>query len=323
MQEKQIASSDEGAKENDLYLFHEVPRILMWNFKGGAGKTSITIGLASALNLLGYQVIVIDCDAQINSSLYFQQGIGRTQPFTGTLKDYIDGHGSVHAKDLLRTFTFCRTPGYDGSKDYFFVTEESAAETIPAPEHEKAVTRRCTISLIPGDLNLGASDFSDLESVKRMIAELTEEYDGKTILLCDCAPQLVPASNPVLFAGNRLLVPTLASNDSIYGIPTVLNIMNEVREAGVDLKLLGLFINNLDMREAVPKELAAQLRAAVQGTDTYLFESVIRHSASVEKARSLGIVPLVYEFGREYQMDLLHLAAEVVQRLAALEKEVC
>lgn len=322
MQDKTTAS-DKHTKEEDLYLFHEVPRILVWNFKGGAGKTSTTVGLASALNMLGYRVIVIDCDAQINSSLYFQQGIGRAQPFTGTLKDYIDGCGDVRAKDLLRTFTFCRTPGYDGSKDFFFVTEESTEETIPAPDIDKAVTRQCTISLIPGDLNLGASDFSDLGTVKRMIEELTEDYDGKTIILCDCAPQLVPASNPVLFAGNRLLVPTLASNDSIYGIPTVLNIMNEVREAGVDLKLLGLFINNLDMREAVPKELAVQLRTAVQGTDTYLFDAVVRHSASVEKARSLGIVPLVYEFGKDYQTDLVRLALETVNRLIMFDKEVC
>lgn len=314
-------SNSNKKKADDLYRFHEVPRILVWNFKGGAGKTSTTIGLASALNVVGYRVIVIDCDAQINSSLYFQQGIGRAQPFTGTLKDYIDGCGSIHAKGLLRTFTFCRTPGSDGAKDYFFVTEESSTETIPAPENVKAVTRQCTISLIPGDLNLGASDFSDLGTVKRMIGELTEDYDGKTIVLCDCAPQLVPASNPVLFAGNRLLVPTLASNDSIYGIPTVLNVMNEVREAGVDLKLLGLFINNLDMREAVPKELALQLRTAVQGTDTYLFDTVVRHSASVEKARSLGIVPLVYELGKEYQIDLIRLATETVNRLITFDKE--
>lgn len=308
-------------EDKELYLFKTNPCVLVWNFKGGVGKTNCTTNLASVLNLSGYNVVILDCDAQINSSLFFQQGIGKQEPFDGTIKDYIDANGGIHAKELLRTFTFNRTPGSNGEKDFFFVTEDSPREVVNAPENVKPSTRQCTISLIPGDLEIGSSDFSDLSVIRRLVDELLEDDDGRTIVLFDCAPQLVPASNAVLFAGNRLLIPTLASNDSLYGIPTVINILNEVRESGVNLKLLGILINNLDLREAIPKELAAQFRVALEGSDTYLYDAFIRHSATCEKARSVGIPAIVYEFCKDYELDIIKFGQETLQRLIQLDEE--
>lgn len=304
------------------YKFKRTPVILSWNHKGGVGKTQIgTIGLGGALAKQGYRVIVIDADSQINASLYFQQGVGRLEPFDGTLRDYIDSNGSVSANDILRTFTFCRTPGSDRQKDFFYVTEKSKRGTVPAPEGAKPATRTLTMSLVPGDSEIGGANLENMGIMQQLIADL-DDGSGETIFILDAPPQLMPIMNPALFCANYLVTPVLASNDSIYGIPTVLSVMQEVRQVGFDIQLLGVFVNNYDKREAVPRELAAQLRASLKGTDTHLFETAVRHSSLSERARSLGIVPQVADGPlADFNVDLWNLATEVVRRIEFLEKQ--
>lgn len=306
------------------YKFNKTPVILSWNHKGGCGKSSVgTLGLGAALSKQGYRVIIIDADSQINASLFFQQGIGKLEPFDRTIRDYIDSNGSISARDILRTFTFNRTPGVNGMKDSYYVTEESKFETIPAPEGVKNSTRSVTMSLVPGDSEIGGANLENLEIMKQLVSDL-DDGTGETIVIIDCPPQIMPIMNPALFCANYLLIPVLPSNDSIYGIPTCLSIMQEIRQVGFDIQLLGVFINNLDKREAVPKELAKQLRDSLAGTDTYVFgpNATCRHSSVVEKSRSIGVPSLVLENPlNEFNVDLWNLATEVVKRIKFLEKQ--
>lgn len=304
------------------YKFKKTPIILSWNHKGGVGKSQIgTIGLGGALAKQGYRVIVIDADSQINASLYFQQGIGRLEPFTGTIRDYIDSNGSVSAKDIVRNFTFYRTPGFDGQKDFFYVTEESASETIAAPQGAKPATRSLSMSLVPGDSEIGGANLENMGIMQQLVADL-DDGSGETIFIIDAPPQLMPIMNPALFCANYLITPVLPSNDSIYGIPTVLSVMQEVRQLGFDIQLLGIFINNYDKREAIPRELTAQLRESITGTDTHLFRTCVFRSSLAERARSLGIIPAVAAGPLEgLNVDLWNLATEVVKRIEFLERQ--
>lgn len=296
--------------------------VLVYNAKGGVGKSSTTFNLAAAFARLGFHVTCLDMDSQQNLTLAFAQGLQKADSFTGTIKDYIDSNGSVSAKNILRTFTFCRTPGgKTGMKDFFYVTEESRYETIPAPENAGNVTRSCTMSLIPGDSEIGSCNLENLGIVRNLVAEISKDQPDDSIILIDCPPQLMPVMSPALFAGDYVLIPVTPTSDAIAGLPTVFKIINEVRSIGFDIKPLGFFINNLDAREITLKESAAGLREIFQNDNSglYMFKTVVRHASSVERGRSIGQPVVVQEFMTNYYADITNLAFEVIDRINEIE----
>ena len=51
-----------------------VLKLVVYNYKGGAGKTTLTVNLAAALAELGLKVLMIDLDPQCNTTQFFQEG---------------------------------------------------------------------------------------------------------------------------------------------------------------------------------------------------------------------------------------------------------
>lgn len=311
------------AKNTGHHFQSNRPRtILTYNAKGGVGKSSTVFNLSAAFARLGFNVTCLDMDSQQNLTLAFAQGLQKEDLFSGTIKDYIDSNGSISAKELLRTFTFCRTPGgKTGMKDFFYVTEESQRETVTAPENAGSVTRSCTMSLIPGDSEIGSCNLENLGIVRSLVAEISEDAPLDSIILVDCPPQLMPVMSPALFAGDYVLIPVTPTSDAIAGLPTVFKIINEVRSIGFDIKPLGFFINNLDARETTLKESAAGLQEVFQNSDSelYMFKTVVRHASSVERGRSIGQPVVVQEFMTNYYVDITNLAFEVVDRINEIE----
>lgn len=304
--------------------------VMIWNFKGGVAKSSSTVCLAAALNsVLHYNVCIIDTDPQCNTTMFFDQGRQNCEhpedllPITGTLKDYIDAGGEMHACDIKRTFTFSRTPGNNGEKDFFFTTEESMAESIPAPKTIKSVTRACTISLVPGDTDIASVNLDDPGVVQKLIDEINGESPEDTIILIDTPPQITNPLSAAIYGAKYVLTPIMASSDSIAGLEKVVATINEAREAGYNIELLGFLVCNFMTREAVPKEILEALRQALLGDDTpYLFNSVIRHNAYMERNRSIGIPCTVSQSGfSDLPMDYLNAAIEMINRIKELEEE--
>jgi cellulose biosynthesis protein BcsQ len=61
-------------------------RISILNFKGGVGKTSISTNAAHKLALMGYKVLLIDCDIQANASNLIPLKDRKTTTLTHVLK---------------------------------------------------------------------------------------------------------------------------------------------------------------------------------------------------------------------------------------------
>lgn len=302
------------------YKFNRTHVLITYNQKGGVSKTSSVIGIGSCLAKQGYRVIHIDCDPQKNLTLFYEQSV-QSQGFTGTIKDYIDAGGSISAKDLLRTFTFVRTPGSGKQKDFYYTIEESAIENIPAPENAKPATRSCTMSMIPGDPNIALVNLESPDIVQKLVSELVGDETERTIIIVDCPPAITSPINIALYMGTELLVPVTPASDAVAGIPTTLSVLNQVRAAGFPLKLIGLYISNLDARESVPKEIATAVRESLKETSIPVLNSVIRHSSSCEKSRALGVPAATLEFMQPYVVDLTLLSNEIIKRIREIEEE--
>lgn len=309
-----------GVSETPRYISKKAPIVLaVINRKGGCGKTSSSVTIAGLLNKeCGYKnVCIVDLDGQCSATLWMAQSLSGSleTPVRGTIKDYIESNGSISASDISRKFTFNRAAG-----DVYYASLESKAQTALTPADAKPATRTCTVTLIPGDDDIDNIVVNSPDILRRLVDELAADDPENTVVIFDCPPQYMPAVSLVMMTGCYIVSPVTASNDAIAGIPSILQTVNAAREAGYDAKFLGLYIWALDQRESLPKELVSALRENL-GEDL-LFNTVVRRTSSIERARSLGVPPCIYEFMTPFFAETYALTCEILDRIKKLEEEM-
>ena len=162
-------------------------RIAIYNLKGGAGRTTVTINLAAALACQGASVLV--CDLHGQSSL--TQALGFTEAV------YIGPTRSVYT--------------------YLTAKEGDPNRLIrPAPNDN--------FDVLPGDQRLYLADIM-LESLRNrehrlavLLNNLTKPYD---YILVDCPPYLGVLSDNALVASHRLLVPARMQKSHLQNLLTL------------------------------------------------------------------------------------------------------
>ena len=163
-------------------------KISFINYKGGVGKTSIVVNIAGVLAKMGLRVLVVDLDAQSNSSVWLMR------------LDRWNLLAMGEGKGLISIFI----PGKDHLRDCIL-------EDVVQDREEKI--------LLPGlDLIPTTFEFIDLEHefqpphhgenhfqrFSRQIQEIESDYD---YILFDCPPNVLRASESALFACNEIYVP--------------------------------------------------------------------------------------------------------------------
>src|SRR5215211_4997557 len=74
-------------------------KYVLSNKKGGVGKTTGTINLAGSLAALGYKVLVVDMEAQANSTYVF---LGNRRPDLSVYDLLIDEDNSVKVEEVIK-----------------------------------------------------------------------------------------------------------------------------------------------------------------------------------------------------------------------------
>lgn len=322
--------------------------IAIMNQKGGVGKTSTTLSLASVLGENNAnRVLVVDGDPSCNLTQFFADSI-RYDKITPTLQDYLNGN--AEADEIVRNFRFERYPG-----DRFVVTQESETE----PVHIKKYVAICktlyegetearlenveigsdefiwekpdrftSISLIAGSHALARHTFQnegEQDSFKNMLSYLssneqrplfgpTEEVPGETYCLIDCPPEDIFVIDPILKASDLVLVPMEVSTDSINGFAAIIRKLKEVHDEGYPTKLLGTFLTKYDKRTNIAKKEVSDFRAALEGTN-YLLDTVVALDSQQEKTRNLCVPLPIYKKSVPLSQSYFSLANEVVRRI--------
>lgn len=184
---------------------HTMKTIAIYHHKGGVGKTTVAINLAAALTKQGKKVLLIDIDAQANTT--FATGLVKFQ------SEEDDDLKDCNVYHLLEKSDFNFIPDIVRKSKFF-----SNPEIDVIPAH---------ITLIARQQNLVQSGPSR-SRLARKLEKVKTEYD---IVIIDTPPSLDLYAQAALTAADYLIIPSDLKPFSNQGLPSVKNfIKQEINE---------------------------------------------------------------------------------------------
>ncbi|MBZ9609963.1 AAA family ATPase [Clostridium estertheticum] len=231
--------------------------ISIFNQKGGCGKSTTTINLGAALAKQGRKVLVVDMDAQANTT----NGVGID-----------DEELEVTIYDLLI------------SKK---ITYEKIKEVIKKTEYENLECLPSDIQLSNAEIEL-ASAMSRETILKKIIDKIKNDYD---YILIDSPPSLGLLSVNSLVASDKLIIPVNTSYFSVKGIKHLMNTFNLVKDnLNGKLEIMGVLITMFNSRKTIAKNIRESL---IEVFGDKVFDSVIRVDSKIEYSQDAQS-PVIY-----------------------------
>ena len=251
-------------------------RVAVANQKGGVGKTTTAINLATALAAIGWKVLLIDLDPQGNASTGL--GIGQSNRQQSTYDVLI---GSV------------------GLVDAAVATRVPRLDIIPA-----------TQDLSGAEIELVGLEDRAHRLDKALSAVPPARWD---ICLIDCPPSLGLLTVNALAAARHLLVPLQSEFFALEGLSQLLQTVERIRVAfNPQLSILGVALTMFDRRNKLSQQVAEDVRACL---GTVVFQTVVPRNVRLSEAPSHGLPALIYDLRCPGSEAYVHLARELMGRL--------
>jgi chromosome partitioning protein len=257
--------------------------IAVANQKGGVGKTTTAINLATALAAVGKRVVVMDLDPQGNAST----GLGLTAD--------------------QRT-----TGSYD-----VLIGAAALADAIV----QSAVPNLSVIPATP-DLAGAEIELVDLERREFRLADARDQAAGTLdfdYLMIDCPPALGFLTLNALTAADAVLVPLQCEFFALEGLSHLIRTVDRVRSSlNPKLQIQGVVLTMYDRRNNLSDLVAADVRGFF-GDKVY--KTVIPRNVRVSEAPSHGKPVLLYDLRCSGSQAYILLASELLKQEGALAGE--
>lgn len=205
-------------------------RRVIFNKKGGVGKTSITCNLAAVSASRGRRTLVLDLDPQANSTQYL---MGNDLP-SESVADFLD-----------------QTAG-------FFSSTRPVGDFVVETPFEN-------LSLLPPSPKLQDVEHKleqryKIFAIQKALEELDADYDD---IFIDTPPALNFYTKSALIATDKVLIPFDCDAFSRHSLDVVAQAVSEICEDHNDkLEIEGIIVNQFQSRANLPNQLVNELREA-------------------------------------------------------------
>ena len=253
--------------------------VAVTNQKGGVGKTTTAINLATSIALAGRQVLLVDVDPQGNLT----SGVG--------MKGERADAGTIY--EALVT---------DDREPHSFVRE----------------TRIANLSLMPADRSLTGAEIELVpmpareQRLKRRLDPLRDRFD---YIFIDCPPSLGLLTLNALVAADAVLIPLHCEYFALEGLADLVGTLRRVRGAlNPALDIEGVLLTMYDDRTNLGQLVARDVREFFKEK---VFNTIIPRNVRLGEAPSHGIPAVMYDAKSRGAAAYIALAKEMLSRHAA------
>ena len=248
--------------------------IAVANRKGGVGKTTTTINIATAMAAIGKKVLVLDLDPQGNATT--SMGLDKKN---------------------------CEFSSYD-----VLINNIEAQKAIISTQIPDFYIMPSKPSLAGAEIEL-----INIEKREYVLRKALQSVTGMfDYVLIDCPPSLNLITINALVASGSVIVPLQCEFLALEGLTDLIKNINQIKKVfNPSLKLQGIVLTMFDKRNNLSAMVEKDVR---QYFGDLVYQTLIPRSVRISEAPSHGKPILIYDFKSVGAKAYLSLAKEVLKR---------
>jgi len=253
------------------------------NQKGGVGKTTSAINIATLMGEKGYKTLLIDLDSQGNAT----SGVGIEKPSIE----------STAYQLFVENFS-----------DYSSLIKQ---------------TEFSNLFLIPANMDLVAADLELVGRIgrefvlKNALENFKKEYD---FIFLDCPPSLGLVSINSLVASNYIIIPLQCEYYALEGLGQLLQTYELVKKnLNTGLEVGGVVLTMADFRTNLTQQVIEEVKNYFQDK---VFKAVIPRAVKISEAPSFGKPAVIYDSHNRASVGYQELAKEFDARFGRSQTSV-